>query len=92
MPEVHAIGGINGSIGIIAPATEAAGLRPAAVLQDSFTLGQVTRRVGSKASSITNSGEDTIARRGIANGRVTILAVAQGLQGKLRRSHRIDTS
>src|SRR6266540_1540149 len=71
MPEVHAIGGINGCIGVIAPAPRRMGLRAAAVGHDRFALAKVTRRIGFQASSVTEARKDAGAGYGITNGRIT---------------------
>ena len=73
MPEVHAIGRIDGCIGIIAPAPEGMGLSAAAVGHDCFALPKVIRGIASQPPGVTNSGENAVARGGIANGRVSVL-------------------
>src|SRR5882724_7461117 len=73
MPEVHPIGRINGCIGVIAPAPCWMGLGAAAIGHDCFALPKVIRGIASQPPGITNSGENAIARGGIANGRVAVL-------------------
>jgi hypothetical protein len=57
MPEGHAIARIDGSHGIIAPATPGVGLVACAILHYSFPLSEITWRVTGKTSGVTNSRE-----------------------------------
>ena len=73
MPESHAIARIDGSHGIIAPATPRVGLVACAILHYSFPLSEITWRVIGKTPSVTNSGEYAGAGCGIADSRVAVV-------------------
>src|SRR5581483_2949269 len=70
LPEVHVVDGVNGQIGVIAPATERMCFSTGAVGHDRLALGHLSRRIASQASSITNSRKHAGTRGGIADGRV----------------------
>src|SRR5262245_52326258 len=72
MPEGHAIGGIDVSISVIAPAAPNVGRVAAAIEHCSFPLGQVTWWVTDKTASITNSSEHAGAGHGITDNRVAV--------------------
>src|SRR5690349_6042640 len=73
MPEGHAIGGIDVSVGVIAPAAPVVGFIAAAIEHRSFPLSEVTWRVTDKTSRITNSGKHARAGYRIADSRVAVV-------------------
>src|SRR5205807_9366665 len=73
VPEACAIGRIDGSHTIIAPAAVGIGLAPGAGEHCVFPLTEVVQRVAGKTPGITNAWENARAGYGIADGRVSIL-------------------
>src|SRR5262245_58892037 len=73
MPEGHAIGRIDGGVGVIAPATPNVWLIAAAIEHCSFPMSEVTWRVTDKASGITNSRERVGVGYRIAESRVAVV-------------------
>ena len=73
VPEAKAIGGIDGSHAIIAPASTGVSLAAGAAKHCVFSLGEVTWRISDKTPGITNAWEHGWAGYGVANGRIAIL-------------------